>query len=135
MTLARGGAVGCQSRKQVRLVEFMNGERFGDRLVREIKGNAGGHHMGGNIAGGVMEIGKQRKPVDWCAGVLEARDRTKGGVTAQPNGLFLTHVDYPSHFGVPVSQGAPSIIRSMIASASGSMDNDADLWRISHRLD
>ncbi|KZY93939.1 tRNA pseudouridine(38,39,40) synthase TruA, partial [Oleiphilus sp. HI0072] len=128
-------AVGCQSRTPFRFVEFINVQRFGDILVIDIKGNAFLHHMVRNIAGVLMEIGKQRKPVDWCAGVLEARDRTKGGVTAQPNGLFLTHVDYPSHFGVPVSQGAPSIIRSMIASASGSMDNDADLWRISHRLD
>ncbi len=128
-------AVGCQSRSPFRNIEYLNVQRYGHVLVMDIKGNAFLHHMVRNIAGVLMEIGKQRKPVSWCADVLAARDRTQGGVTAQPNGLFLTHVDYPESFGLPSSQGAPSIIRSMIASASADEGNDADMWRISRRPD
>ena len=128
-------AVGCQSRSPFRFIEFVNVKRYGHVLVIDIKGNAFLHHMVRNIAGVLMEIGKQRKPVSWCAQVLEARDRTQGGVTAAPNGLFLTHVDYPPEFGIPVSQGAPSIVRSMIAAEETKQSDDQDLWRISRRPD
>jgi tRNA pseudouridine38-40 synthase len=33
--------------------------------------------------------------------VLDARDRTVGGITAPPDGLYLTAVDYPPHFTIP----------------------------------
>jgi tRNA pseudouridine38-40 synthase len=127
-------AVGCQSRSPFRFIEFVEVKRYGHILVIDIKGNAFLHHMVRNIAGVLMEIGKERKPVRWCSEVLEARDRTKGGVTAQPNGLFLTHVDYPEEFGVPASEGAPSIIRSMIA-CTNTDDPNHDMWRISRRPD
>lgn len=126
-------AVGCQSRSPFRFIEFINVKRYGHVLIIDIKGNAFLHHMVRNIAGVLMEIGKGRKSVSWCAQVLEAKDRTKGGVTAQPNGLFLTHVDYPEKFGIPASQGAPSIIQSMISCTSGQVVSDQQMWRISRR--
>ena len=128
-------AVGCQSRSPFRFIEFINIKRYGHILVIDIKGNAFLHHMVRNIAGVLMEIGKARKPISWCAEVLEAKDRTRGGVTAKPNGLFLTHVDYPSEFGIHVSQGAPSIIQSMIAAYSGDGVGDQGMWKISRRPD
>ena len=33
--------------------------------------------------------------------VLEARDRTLGGITAAPDGLYLMTVQYPERFGIP----------------------------------
>jgi tRNA pseudouridine38-40 synthase len=126
-------AVGCQARSPFRTMEFISVKRYGDVLVLDIKGNAFLHHMVRNIAGVLIEIGQKRQPVSWSAQVLEARDRTKAGVTAVPNGLFLTQVDYPDKFGIPLSSGAPSIIQSMIAMGEGRGTIDPAIWSISRK--
>ena len=35
------------------------------------------------------------------ADVLEARDRTVAGVTAEPDGLYLVNVEYPERYLIP----------------------------------
>lgn len=124
-------AVGCQSKTPFRFLEFVNVTRYGHILIIDIKGNAFLHHMVRNIAGVLMAIGMGRQPVSWCKQVLDAKDRTKAAVTAPPFGLFLTHVDYPAHFNIPCSEGAPSIIQSLLSMASGSgFQVDDQLWQI-----
>ena len=121
-------AVGCQSKTPFRNLEFVNVFRIANMVVIDIKGNAFLHHMVRNIAGVLMAIGSGQKEVDWCLEVLNARDRTAGGVTAPPHGLYLTHVGYPESAGVPVSAGAPSILQGMLV-ASGHSHHDTDgLW-------
>ena len=108
-------AVGCQAKSPVRTLEYVNVDRYGDMLVIDVKGNAFLHHMIRNIAGVLIAIGNGSMPVSWCEEVLSLRDRTQGGVTASPCGLFLSDVEYPSKFGVPSSGGAPSIARAMVS--------------------
>jgi tRNA pseudouridine38-40 synthase len=48
-----------------------------------------------------MDIGAGKHPPGWAREVLEGRDRSLGGITAQPCGLYLTGVDYPAHFDLP----------------------------------
>lgn len=123
-------AVGCQSRTPNRHVHFVNIKRYGHVIVMDIKGNAFLHHMVRNIAGVLMAIGSGRQEPGWCKEVLEARDRTKGGVTAPPYGLFLTHVEYPEPSPVPISDGPPALIHAMIAGQSAMAVSDA-VWDIS----
>jgi tRNA pseudouridine38-40 synthase len=59
------------------------------------------HHMVRNIVGVLMAVGAGDKPSQWVAEVLTARDRSLGGVTAKPNGLYLVSVDYPDAFSLP----------------------------------
>jgi len=54
-----------------------------------------------NLAGVLMTIGRADEPIGWAQEVLERRDRTKGGVTAPPEGLYLMHVGYPDEFEIP----------------------------------
>ena len=54
-----------------------------------------------NIAGVLIAIGQGDIPVEWARTVLEYRDRTPGGVTAPPHGLYLTQVEYPEKYGIP----------------------------------
>lgn len=51
-------------------------------------------HMVRNIAGTLIEVGKQRRSVDDFKDVLHAKDRARGGSTAPAHGLFLEKVLY-----------------------------------------
>lgn len=130
-------AVGCQSKSPFRHLDFVNVQRFENIIVIDIKGNAFLHHMVRNIAGVLIAIGSGKQPVAWCKEVLEAKDRTAADVTAPPYGLYLTHVGYPDHFGIPRSAGAPSILQALLSISGhsplereGSLDSD-DMWGIS----
>ena len=94
-------AVDCQSNSPVRTVRQLVVKRQGDSVLIEIEANAFLHHMVRNIAGVLMEIGMGKAPVVWSQQVLEARDRTLGGITAAPDGLYLTNVTYPEKFKIP----------------------------------
>ena len=123
-------AVGCQSKSPIRTLDFVNVTRYGDIIVIDVKGNAFLHHMVRNIAGVLMEIGVGKKSVAWCSEVLTAKDRTKASVTASPHGLYLSQVDYPDSFNIPVSCGAPSIIQAMINASSNRDVKDNSIWEM-----
>jgi tRNA pseudouridine38-40 synthase len=74
--------------------------------VLEVEANAFLHHMVRNIAGVLMAIGVGDRPVDWAREVLERRDRTRAGVTAPADGLYLLAVRYPERFGLPAAIAA-----------------------------
>jgi len=95
-------AVDCQSKSPVRRVRRLDVTRTGDTVTINIEANAFLHHMVRNIAGVLMEIGMGKAPVEWSQQVLAARDRTLGGVTAAPDGLYLINVTYPEKFNIPV---------------------------------
>lgn len=94
-------AIGCQAKSPVKTVHHLRVERFGDLIVIDVKANAFLHHMVRNIAGVLMAIGCGKWPVSWVSEVLTARDRTQGGVTAQPHGLYFVDVGYPEQFDLP----------------------------------
>lgn len=96
-------AVACQAKSPVRSLTQLELRREGEIITIELTANAFLHHMVRNIAGVLMTIGRGDMPVDWASEVLEHRDRTLGGVTAPPQGLYLTSVGYPSEFGLPES--------------------------------
>lgn len=94
-------ALACQARHSVRTVYRLDIERRGEILFIDVVANAFLHHMVRNIAGVLLAVGVGKKDPDWAREVLEARDRTQGGVTAEPSGLYLMGVDYPPQFGIP----------------------------------
>ncbi|MCW8906772.1 MAG: tRNA pseudouridine(38-40) synthase TruA [Sedimenticola sp.] len=94
-------AVGCQAKSPVRTVTALSVQRIDERVVIEITANAFLHHMVRNIAGVLIAVGKGEQPTGWSRQVLGFRDRTLGGVTAPPQGLYLTAVGYPEAFRLP----------------------------------
>lgn len=94
-------ALGCQAKSPVRRVHYLELERRVDRISLRIGANGFLHHMVRNIAGVLIAIGQGDRPIGWAREVLELRDRTLGGVTAPPQGLYLTQVDYPGRFSLP----------------------------------
>ena len=60
------------------------------------------YHMVRNIAGVLIAIGSGKEKPAWALTVLQARDRSVAGVTAPAEGLYLTRVNYPDRFALPV---------------------------------
>lgn len=102
-------AVACQAHSPVRTIYRLDVGRQADIVVIDAEANGFLHHMVRNIAGVLMTIGAGEREPDWAHEVLEARDRTSGGVTAPPHGLYLVGVDYPPSFGIP-RLSPPSIV-------------------------
>jgi len=93
--------VHCQAKSPVRTLHHLRVERQGDLICLEVSADGFLHHMVRNIAGVLIAIGAGEQPENWAADVLEHRDRTLGGVTAPPHGLYFHHVDYPDQFDLP----------------------------------
>jgi tRNA pseudouridine38-40 synthase len=94
-------AMQCQAKSPVRELRRLEVSRRGEFVVIEAAANAFLHHMVRNLAGVLMDIGAGEREPGWASEVLEARDRTVGGITAAPHGLYLTAVDYPAQFAIP----------------------------------
>jgi len=94
-------AVACQSPTPMRRVDHVRVTQIGDFVVIDIQANAFLHHMVRNIAGVLLAIGAGQRPVSWAGDLLLQRDRTLGGVTAPPTGLYLVDVIYPERFQLP----------------------------------
>lgn len=94
-------AAACQAHSPVRTLHRLDVQRREDLIIIDLEANAFLHHMVRNITGVLMTIGAGEQDVDWSREVLEARDRTQGGVTAPPHGLYFMGVEYPPEFGIP----------------------------------
>ncbi len=94
-------ATQCQAKSPVRTIEYLHLVRRDDLIVLEIQANAFLHHMVRNIVGVLLTVGTGDKPPEWVVDVLTARDRSAGGSTAKPNGLYLVGVNYPQEFDLP----------------------------------
>ena len=67
-----------------------------------------------NFAGVLMTIGCGKREPIWAKEVLDARDRTQGGVTASPCGLYFVDVGYDESFGLPASELGPHFIAPLL---------------------
>lgn len=94
-------AVACQAKSPIRTVYRLDVTRKDELLLIDIEANAFLHHMVRNIAGVLMTIGAGEQTPQWAKQVLEGRDRSLGGVTGPPDGLYLMEVVYPEEFGLP----------------------------------
>ena len=96
-------ASGCQSHSPMRRLVSVGIHRVGDLLHLEFTANAFLQHMVRNLVGVLVEIGSGKARPAWAKEVLNSRDRTKGGVTAPPQGLSLIEVTYPDRYDFPTS--------------------------------
>ncbi len=96
-------AAGCQAHSPVRTVSEFNLASQDQWVWFDITANAFLQHMVRNIAGALIEIGCGKRDLHWMRTVLEATDRTKSGITAGAQGLYLTGVGYPPEYSLPSS--------------------------------
>jgi len=91
----------CQSSTPMRRLDELAVVRHGEVVEVMVRANAFLHHMVRNIVGSLLLVGTGDRPVGWLRQVLEARDRTRAGPTAPPQGLYFAAVEYPAEFGLP----------------------------------
>jgi tRNA pseudouridine38-40 synthase len=106
-------AANCQSRTAMRNIQHIEVIRAGELVIIDVAANAFLHHMVRNLAGVLMDIGSGSKTVSWTAQLLALRDRTRAGITARPNGLYLAQVDYPEIFGLPRGPALPHFLGNL----------------------
>lgn len=94
-------AAGCQSKHPVRTLNAISVRRLREVVTIDVEANAFLQHMVRNMVGALLEIGRGERPIEWLAALLAARDRTQGGMTAPPSGLYFMRVVYPDEFGLP----------------------------------
>ncbi len=94
-------AKGCQAQHPIRTLEFAEVRQRGPWVVCTFRANAFLYHMIRNMMGTLLEIGSGKRPLSWASEILALRDRRAAGMTALPNGLYFTGVEYPDHFQLP----------------------------------
>jgi tRNA pseudouridine38-40 synthase len=102
-------AASCQAKSPLRTLRQLDILRVGDLIIFEVQANAFLQHMVRNIVGVLMMVGMGKQPVSWVREVLEARDRTVGGVTAPPHGLYLVNIEYDTRFAIPDANEQPGV--------------------------
>ena len=98
----------CQANTPFRNMHYITFKKEGDMIEIELKANAFLHNMVRNIVGTLLEVGLGKEPISYVKTVLDSKDRTKGGITAPPQGLYLYNVEYPEVLTPQFAIGAPS---------------------------
>jgi tRNA pseudouridine38-40 synthase len=86
----------CQAPSPVRTLDRLSVHRAGEELQVIAEARSFLHHQIRNIVGTLKLVGEGKWSKDDVAAALEARDRSRGGPTAPPDGLYLTRVSYDS---------------------------------------
>ena len=85
----------CQAKSPVKTLTSLDVTREGDAINVRASAPSFLHHQVRNFVGTLKLVGEGKWTASDVSQALAARDRTKGGPTAPPEGLFLTSVTYP----------------------------------------
>ena len=85
----------CQADSPIKTLDEVNVTRQGDVISVVTRARSFLHHQVRNIVGTLKYVGEGKWTAADVQRALEARDRSAGGPTAPPDGLYLTHVRYP----------------------------------------
>ena len=85
---------GSERASTIRTITRLEVERKGERIDITVTGDGFLYNMVRAIAGTLVEVGRGARSPEWVTEVLAARDRTKAGPNAPPEGLFLVEVEY-----------------------------------------
>lgn len=91
----------CQALSPVKTMLDIALHRRGAYWRIEFEANAFLHHMIRNIMGCLVQIGTGKKPPQWMAEVLAARDRRAAAPTFSPDGLYFLGPRYDAAWGLP----------------------------------
>jgi tRNA pseudouridine38-40 synthase len=87
-------ASGCGAKNLIKTVHRLDFQQNSHILRLEICADGFLRHMARNIVGTLVEVGWEKLSPDEVKSILEAHDRTRAGVCAPPQGLYLAEVEY-----------------------------------------
>lgn len=91
----------CQARTPRRTITDARVQRRGEVIVIEVAANAFLQNMVRIIAGVLVSVGSGKTAPEWVNELLEHGERTRSGMTAPAQGLYLAGVDYPPALELP----------------------------------
>lgn len=89
----------CQARSPLKTLDRLDVVRTGDEIRLEIAARSFLHNQVRIMAGTLKLVGEGKWRADDVSAALAARDRTRGGPTAPPDGLYLAEVRYDGTSG------------------------------------
>ena len=104
----------CQAKTSVRTISYLNVHIEDELIAIHVQANAFLQHMVRNIVGVLMSVGAGDNPVEWAKYVLQSKDRSEGGVTAPPQGLYFLGPDYKDKFYLPPTVRIPQIAKDIL---------------------
>lgn len=87
-------AVHCQAKSPVKTLDVLQVARYGENVEITAKARSFLHHQVRSIAGTLHKVGVGSWSGKEVREALEARDRTRCGPVAPPDGLYLVRVSY-----------------------------------------
>jgi len=92
-------AAECQARSPVKTLDTLGVRRAGEEIHVEATARSFLHHQIRSIAGTLKLVGEGKWHPREVASALAARDRSRCGPVAPPDGLYLLRVDYDEERG------------------------------------
>lgn len=96
-------AAECQAASPVRELTQLTIHQDHELFVFEFEANAFLHHMIRNLMGALVYVGMGRQAPEWVTELLQHKDRRRAAPTFAADGLYLTGVDYPAEYGLPIT--------------------------------
>lgn len=87
-------ALQCQAASPIKTMDEIKIYRDEDKIYFTLKATSFLHHMVRNIVGTLVQVGLGAWTPEYIEAVLAAKDRSKAGPTAPPQGLYFTKIDY-----------------------------------------
>ncbi len=84
----------CQGKSPIKSIQRFDVVQNGAEIIFEVEGRSFLHHQVRNMVGTLILVGQGKWSTEDLQKALEARDRTKGGMTAPSDGLYLVRIDY-----------------------------------------
>ena len=84
----------CQAKSPVKTLDRLEVRRAGAEIDIIAEAKSFLHHQVRNMVGTLKLVCEEKWTAADVKAALDARDRTKGGPTAPPDGLYLTGVRY-----------------------------------------
>jgi len=84
----------CQAPSPVKTLERLSVHRVGEEIQIIAEARSFLHHQVRNIVGTLRLVGEGKWSKEDVRAALEAKDRSEGGPTSPPDGLYLTRVSY-----------------------------------------
>ncbi len=88
-------SVQCQAKSPVKTLDRLDVVANGDEIEIHAEARSFLHNQVRSLAGTLKQVGEGRWSADDVTDALEARDRSRCGTVAPPEGLYLVSVGYP----------------------------------------